>query len=224
MKRCNKCGVNVDTKFEFCPLCYADLAETESKTTEEIFKTPKELDATKKKMHMVAKIFLILSAITIFASVYINVKTQTIAWSAIVTLSIVYVWVLVCHTIISQASPFKKVFLQLIVIIAFLLTTNFVFSNNDWLSNYVYPSLAMLVSIVLSFIVMCSKNHKRVILSFFSITILMAIASGVLLIFNLCDFGMLNEIALMVEGFILLAYVVLGGKLLLAEAGRKFHL
>lgn len=224
MKKCNKCGVNVDTNFEFCPLCYADLAQTEEKKTEEIFKTPRELGKQKTKMHMVSKVFLILSAIAIIASIYINVKTKTIAWSAVVTLSIVYLWVLVCHTIISKASPFKKVFWQLVVVIVFLLTTNFVFSSNDWLSNYVYPSLAMLVSVVLSFVVMLCKDRKRIILSFFSIIILMAIASGVFLIFKICDFRILNEIALMVEGFILLAYIIFGGKLLLREAGRKFHL
>jgi hypothetical protein len=224
VKKCKKCNIKIDTNHQFCPLCYSDLEQVSNKETTEMFKDPKTLQNKNNKLPMVAKVFLILSVIAMIVCVYTNIKTHTIAWSAVVGLAILYVWVLVCHTILSTASPFKKVFVQLAVVVAFLFTTNFVFSSNDWLSNYVFPGLAMLVSVVLSLVVVFYKHRKRIIFSFFSIIILLALVSGAFLIFKVCNFTILNEIAIIVEGCLLLAYLIFGGKTIRTLAIRKFHL
>lgn len=224
MKLCENCLVKVDTNLKFCPLCHSHLLEENEKKTPEKFNNKSKEISKKSPKIVVGKIFFILSVLIIAVSVFINITTHTIAWSVIVGLSILYLWVLVAHTIISRDTPFKKVLYHLIALIALLTSTNLIFGGNDWLTNFVYPGLAMLVSIVLSFILLCSKNRKNMVFSFFSIIFLMTIASAVLLIFKIDAFMLLNQINLMVQAIFIVSYLLFGYKTILSEASRKFHI
>ena len=223
MKHCSICKVEVDTSQDYCPLCYNHLAEVEPKTTPEMFVMSKK-DAPKSKKIMVAKIFLFISFAAILSCVYINIATKTIAWSAVVCLSIVYLWVLVAHTIISRDTPFRKVLFQLLAVAALLNATNQIFSSNDWLTVYVYPSLAMLVTLVLTMITLCSKSRKKYLFSFCSIFVILLVVSVLFIVLKLGDFKLLNTINIMFQCVIIFAYILFGGKPLFSEASRKFHL
>ena len=224
MKHCALCDVFIDSKQEFCPLCHNALSETSKKDTPETFpKYSKEVEQKKTK-RMVTKVFLILSLAIIVASACINIMTKTIAWSVIVSLGIVYLWVLVAHTIISRDSPFKKVLFQVLSIIAFLTSTNLIFGGNAWLTNYVYPSFAMFVTTVLTMIIFCSKSRKKILFGFFVILVMLALVSGIFLIFKIDSYQNLNIINLLVQGFMIFAYLLFGGKIILTQAARKFHI
>lgn len=223
MKHCDICGVDVDTEQSFCPLCYNGLEEISPKVTTEFFQQ-KENKKEKKSGVLVAKIFFIISLFIVCTCVYINIKTQTIAWSLVVGLSVLYLWVLVAHTIISRDTPFRKVLFQLISIIALLLATNKVFSNNDWLTNYTFPSIAILVTIILTFFVFCSKKRKSVLYSFFAVEILLIIVSSLLLILGIDTFKLLNQINIIFQAIVAVSYLIFGGKEIKNEALRKFHI
>lgn len=223
MKHCSICKVEVDTSQEYCPLCYNHLAEIEPKTTPEMFVMSKKEKPMKAKV-MVAKIFLFISIAAILACVYINIATKTIAWSAVVCLSILYLWILVAHTIISRDTPFRKVLFQLIAVAALLIATNQIFSSNDWLTNYVFPSISMLVTVILTMITLCSKKRKKYLFSFFSIFLILLVISILFIVLKLDTFKLLNTINLMFQSIIIFAFILFGGKTLLSEASRKFHL
>lgn len=223
MKHCDICGVDVDTEKEICPLCYNRLEEKSPKVTAEFFQT-KKAEKKKSAKKIVAKIFLIISLFVVCTCVYINVKTQTVAWSLVVGLSVLYVWVLVAHTIMSRDTPFKKVLYQIVSIVALLLATNKVFSSNEWLTNYTFPSLAILVTIILTFYIFCSKKRKTVLYSFFSIIILLLIVSVLLLGLKVDDFKFLNQINIIFQSIVAVSYLIFGWRDIKNEAIRKFHL
>lgn len=223
MKHCDICGVDVDTEKEICPLCYNRLEEKSPKVTAEFFQT-KKAEKKKSAKKIVAKIFFIISLFVVCTCVYINVKTQTVAWSLVVGLSVLYVWVLVAHTIMSRDTPFKKVLYQIVSIVALLLATNKVFSSNEWLTNYTFPSLAILVTIILTFYIFCSKKRKTVLYSFFSIIILLLIVSALLLGLKVDDFKFLNQINIIFQSIVVVSYLIFGWRDIKNEAIRKFHL
>ena len=223
MKHCEICKVEVDTYSDICPLCYNKLTQVEEKTTPELFELkPKE--KAKRKRVMVAKIFMLLSIVAVFTCLFINYQTKGSYWSLVVLMSVIWLWVLVAHTIISRDTPFKKIFFELLSVSALLLVTNYVFSSNDWLVYYVYPSMSITVATVLSFIVMCSKNRKKVIYSFFAIEILLLLVSAIFLIFKLDDFLILNQINIFFTGIVVIAYLLFGWRPIKEEFVRKFHL
>lgn len=223
MKNCDICGVDVDTEKEFCPLCYNRLEDKSPKVTAEFFQT-RSVEKKKNTKKLIAKIFFIISLFVICSCVYINIKTQTVAWSLVVGLSILYVWILVAHTIMSRDTPFRKVFFQIVSIVALLLATNKVFSNNEWLTNYTFPSLSILVTIILTFFVFCSKKRKMVLYSFFSIIILLLTVSALLLGLKVDDFKFLNQINIIFQSIVAVSYLIFGWRDIKSEAVRKFHL
>lgn len=224
MKICEKCNVSVDTSLDFCPLCHSHLTEKSQKETPEFFENEVKNKTASTKKSIIAKIFLIISLIVVAVCVFVNITTHTIPWSVIVVLSVVYLWVMIAHTIISRDTPFKKVLYHLLALIALLVSTYVIFGENDWLTHFVYPGLSMLVSVVLTFILFCSKKRKNMLFSFFSIIILMMVVSAVFLIFKIDSFRLLNEINLLVSSIFVVSYLVFGYKIILSEASRKFHI
>lgn len=224
MKICELCNVKVDTNANFCPLCHNHLIEESKKETPEFFENKSKEKEKKSKKIIVGKIFLILSIIASAVSVFINITTKTVPWSVIVVLSIIYLWVMIAHTIMSRETPFKKVLYHLLSLIALLISTNVIFGGNDWLTNFVFPGLAMLVALVLTMILFCSKKRKNIVFSFFCIIVLMLLTSAVLLIFKIDTYRLLNEINLMVGAIFIVSYLIFGYKTILTEASRKFHI
>ncbi len=223
MKHCSLCRLEVDTNQEYCPLCYNHLTEISKKETPEMFNLEKP-SARQKKRSIVAKVFLLITLTLLAACVFINIETKTTPWSVVVVLSVLYLWVLVAHTIMSRSTPFKKVLFQLVSIIALLVATNKIFSNNDWLTHYVYPALAMFATCVLSMIICCSKHRKKLYFSFFSIFALLLAASLIFVCFKIDTFRILNLINILFQAVIMVALMLFAGRSLLTEASRKFHI
>lgn len=225
MKHCSLCGVDVDTSREFCPLCHNDMEDVSEKTEPENFPVySSEKPQTKSAKAFIIKVFLVLSVLIIASCVFINIETKTIPWSVTVSFVIVYLWVLVAHTIISKSSAFDKVFFELSSICAFLVSINLVFSSTKWFTYYVYPSLAMLATIVLTIMLFIVKNKKNWIFSFFCIYLLEMVVSAIFLIFKIDDFMTLNIINLIFQGVVVFAYLLFDGKRIIAELIRKFHI
>lgn len=224
MKYCELCKAKIDTNSKFCPLCHNALSLESDKDSIELFENKQKIDDKKKSEKIVTKIFAIISIIIVSVCIFINITIKTIPWSVIVTLSVLYLWVMIAHTIISRDTPFKKVLYHLIALIALLIATNIIFGGSAWLTNFVYPGLAMLVTLVLTFILFCSKNRKNMIFSFFCIIVLMLLVSLILLVFNIDTFRLLNNINLMVQCLFIVSYLIFGHKAILSEAGRKFHI
>ena len=223
MKHCNLCGVDVDTSKNYCPLCYGSLEEKTAKTDLDMFNTEAKPVVSKKKI-LVAKVFLMISVIILTICIYINVQTKTAPWSAIVGFSILYLWVLVAHTIMSRSTPFKKMLMQILSLGALLFATERFFGSAHWFTNFVFPGLAMLAAVVTMFVIFCSKNRKEIIFGFFRVDFLLIIASTLLLIFDVDEYKIINQINIIVQAIICLAYLVFAGKTIKTQASRKFHL
>ena len=223
MKHCKICGVDVDTFKNYCPLCYGTLEEKCKKNNAEMFDLSSKKTISKTKS-LVLKVFLLISVIVMVACFYINYQTKTQPWSVIVALAVVYLWVLVAHTIMSKSTVFKKVLFQIISVGAILFATNRFFSNTEWFTNFVFPGLSLLCAFVMLFVVFCSKHRKEYIFGFFRVDLLLIVASVLLLIFSADDFRLLNQINIIVQSIISLAYLVFAGRTIKTQASRKFHL
>lgn len=223
MKHCSLCNVDVDTARDFCPLCHNAMDDVSEKTTPEEFPKYKIVGPERSLKNFILKIFLVLSVVIVSACVFINIQTKTIPWSVAVAFVVVYLWVLIAHTIISKSSAFNKVFFELSAISAFLISVNLLFSSTPWFTNFVFPALAMLTTGFLS-ILQLAKKKKEWVFSFFCIYLLLMIVSAIFLIFKIDGYKLLNTINLIYQLIIIFAYVLFGGKRILSQASRKFHI
>ncbi len=224
MKHCKYCNIDVDTSNDFCPLCFNHLEEVNS--SYEQFYTPRLKNETAdRKKHFITKLFLFLTICSIVICFFINFLTDfKIKWFLVVTFGIIYVWVLVAHTIMSTQSAFKKIFLQLISIIALLYFTEQVAEPHDWLLQYVYPSISFTVVAVICLILFIDKNRNDKILGFATIILLMGIGSLLFIIFKLSPFVLLNFINCILCGLTIIGILIFGNHAIKQELSKKLHL
>lgn len=223
MKKCEHCGVEVNTENTNCPLCFLELNEIEnSKKSTDIFK-PRLAENNKKNKSVLYKIFLFISIIAITVCVVTNLMTQIFPlWSLVVTIGIIYCWVLIYHTILSERSIFEKLFLQIGVIVGLLFTCEWISDGAKWMVDYVIPSISMAVILVLFILSQALKYHRGV-LAFFIMTIILTIISACLLIFKVTTFNLLNIITIILGSVAILGMLLFSGNVLKTEFSKKFH-
>lgn len=222
MKKCEQCKVNVNTEHNTCPLCFGELVETEGRPSKDLFK-PKVEKVVNKHKEILVKIFLFLSIIAVVASLLVNLLTKPLPlWSLLVVLAIFYCWVLIGHTILSSRSILEKLILQIGTIIGLLFVCEWVSGESKWMVDYVIPSIAILISVILFILAQALKGHKGV-MSFFIMICMFVIITGLILILNLSTFKLLNIIAIATEGVCLIGIILFSGKALKTELSKKFY-
>ena len=224
MKICKNCGVKVDTTEKFCPLCYGNLESVKEDEPSKFFVDKKSEVIVSKKRKKAIKILLFLNIIALSVLIFINIKSQTEPWSLVVGLSCLYVWLTVEHSIISHDTPFKKAFMQVLALSVTLFAINKIYSTNDWITNYVFPSLAMATLLFTSIYALFDKQRKTKIFSFFLLSVVLIIVSAIFLIFNIDTFRTLNQLNIILQGLVCFAYILFAGKKILTEAIKKFHI
>lgn len=223
MKKCENCGVNVNTSHNTCPLCNRELVDIGGKKPSDVFKPYEQVQENKTKQ-ILYKLFMFLSIIAISVCVAINLLTQVLPlWSLIVIIGIVYCWVLIVHTILSRRSIFEKIFLQIGVILALLFVCEWISSSDKWMVDYVIPSISIVVILVFFILSQSLKYHKG-LLAFFIMTCILTLLSGILLLCNVLTFTLLNDITVIVGVIGILGMLLFSGGVLKTEFSKKFHL
>ncbi len=225
MKRCKHCNVNVVADKNYCPLCYNDL-EDDGKGGYPLLTERTTNERIPRKAYFLARLFLLISIVVVAVCLYINLTTSTsYLWSVVVLVSIVYLWILIAHTIISKRSVFEKIAFQLIGVLSILCTTYFLAPvvNENWLVKYVIPSVSMLATAVLLFISFINRNRGKYLLSFVAVYLSLIILS-VTLVCTLDTFKTINHICIFVNAIATLGTLLLGYKWVHKEFIKNFHL
>ena len=224
MKRCKICNVDVVSNKGYCPLCYNDLDSDSEESNLVVVKTHNERKKNTKKF--LAKLFLVISLAVVAVCFFINFKAKSsYLWSLVVFESVVYVWILVAHTIMSKRSVFEKILFQLVGVIAIIGTTYALSptATENWLVCYVLPSVSMFATAVLALISLISKDRKKFLLSFLAVYIALIILSLVL-VCTIDNFKTLNHTALLVMSIVTFGTMLLGFKSIHKEFVKVFHI
>ena len=190
MKYCEDCKIRIDGDKNHCPLCFREIKEiNDERASEYPFAERKKDETFQKNNSFILKLFVFISICVasicfLFNYYLVQIKESTTNWWCLVVVSgIVYVWVLMSHTIISRRNVFEKVLAQLVAIMFLLWTCDFITtSNTNWLANYVFPSISICTVLSLLMITLIRKD-KSWLLSFVFITIILTIASVISFIY-----------------------------------------
>lgn len=224
MKYCKYCKTQVDTTNDFCPLCFNHLAETDS-CYEQLYSKRLKNETTDRKRLFVSKLFLFLTICAITACFFINYMVNfKVKWFLVVTFGILYVWVLVAHTIMSRNSAFKKILLQIISIFALLYFTERVSDPQEWLLPYVYPSISFTAVFALMMILFIDKNRGHKVLGFTFIISLLFAGSVVIMALNLAKFKLLNFLNCIICGLTIIGLLIFASNAIKHELSKRFHL
>lgn len=223
MKKCTNCNVTVNTEYNTCPLCFKELTEAEGEINE-IFKHRENIETKKPKKPLLFKIFLFLSVITTIVCLVTNLMVAPFPlWSLVVIISIIYIWILIAHTIVSKRSIFEKLLLQIGTVIGLLFACEWISNGKNWMVDYVIPSISIAIIVVLFILSLSLKNHKG-LLAFFIMNVVLTLLSGILLICKVPTFNLINLITVIIGGVSILGSLLFSGHALKIELSKKFHI
>ena len=222
MKQCKYCKIEVDTTNDFCPLCFNHLDEGCDKS-EGLYSLRQKNETTNITNNFLIKFFIFLSICAITTCVIINLHTHPeTPWFWVVTCGILYIWVLVCHTILSKQPAFLKILLQIISIMLLLHFTEKI-SIETWVLPYVYPSISLTILFVLIMILSISSKRNGYVLGFSVIIMILTIVS--LLITLLTDYyELLNFINIVLCLLTLIGLFMFGWNAIKEDILKKWHL
>lgn len=222
MRYCKKCNVKINTDCDFCPLCYGETEKIKGVGIN-LCNDASVIKNEKQRNNVLKKIFLMITMVSLSACFFIDLVTGFGGWSILVALSEAYVWALVTHCIISNRSPFEKLFVQ-IALILFIVWYAELLSKGEWVYQYVYPSISLGAVATMLMISFISKNRNKFSLSFvFMILILAAVSLIILLLQGENAFKLLNVINMCCCVLSIIGYVVFFGNELYDEISKKFY-
>ena len=222
MKHCDYCNMDINTDKPYCPLCYGELDGENS--TNLVYKTKDKLIKKVNGGKIVQNIFLYISICLLVVSFFVNFLTsKDLWWSFIILFGVIYVWILVRHTIISRRSIFEKILFQFLGVCAILFFTSLISGGGEWLFNYVIPSVALVTSIV-TLILCFSITRNNHLSSFFLLFILMLISSIILILTKLDSFKLLNQINVVLNTLIILGILIFRFKALKQSIQKTFNM
>ena len=225
MKHCNLCNINIDSDRKYCPLCFNDVEDLGGDKSVPILLSRTKNDNFEKHSYFLTRLFLFLSLAIVGISVFINILTKGVFWSLLVALCIVYIWILIEHTILSKRGAFEKVLFQVAGIVSILVVCNIISGGGEWLVNVVIPSVALATTTILLLISLIGKNRRsQFLLSFLFIYIMFLIMSLVFVLAHFDTFKILNLINIMYTSLAILGTILFGFRIIKNEGGRRLHI
>jgi hypothetical protein len=226
MKECIKCKASVATQKKQCPVCFNELEPT-TENNDQIwhYNMSKYNDNVSNKNAFLIKLFLFLtisiSSICLFLNFTFSPETF---WSLVVIVPMLYLWILVRHTIISRRGNFEKILFQFIGILAVVLTSNMVAGGEDWFWLYIVPSSSIVAATILTFVLLINKKRSDFVFSFFLMSVFLIVLSVVLLLINVTTFKLLYFISLLYNALFAFGILVFGFKSLKRGFLKTFHI
>lgn len=154
--RCKYCGVEVDDDSKICPLCH-ELLEDDGAPTHVNFppKTPASMKRKKPSRFSFNNVYIAVSALILILCIPLNlVLTPDVMWFSIVIAVLLYGYLTVVNTVMSNSSLWIKIFCQIVMICLILWAAQSVLNplmgeRNNWLLDFALPIILTLSVIAL---------------------------------------------------------------------------
>ena len=155
MNFCDECCVYVDSCYENCPLCGKKLTDTPDEN--ELY--PQVSRRRYVDRHSLVMDYLLLATfVVIILCIAINIfKWDGTPWFLAVAAPILYAWVLVKGTILSDWFAGIKVLLQMVTLIAMFMAFDYVGSRTGWSYQYMLP---LILALGIAYLDIYSYHHK----------------------------------------------------------------
>lgn len=228
MKACKACGVTVESRGEFCPLCGEPLAETgvapQPQQAGRCNLYP-DLHSRTVQHNFILRLLVFVSLLGCGVSVMVNLLVHsTFMWSLIVVAAVLYSWITIPPLLRRGVNYAARTVLIVIVTSALVVVLDLLTGYRGWSVSYVIPGLlaAGIVSIGMM-IVFNRTSWARYVLS----QVIMGVFGFVPLVLYAVGLGSSLVMALLAAGFALaslLVTIVFGDRTIKSEFKRRFHI
>lgn len=220
MKKCNFCNVNIKDETDHCPLCggVLDGEEIGENTYPNVLKKEKAIS-------FIFRLMLFITLIASAASITTNIATGvSIAWSLIVTFSLLYV-LLILHMFVKENAGYRvRVFGIASFGVALIILIDYVLGFKRWSVNFVLPSVIIYVTATFLLLMLINRRNWQ---SYTIIHMLITIISIIPLIMyriGIVTNPVVSIVAFGISFVVTLGILILGGPRVKSEMYRRFHI
>ena len=162
MKKCDKCGITINTKQQYCPLCHQVLSGETNSDFKEVY--PEYISLRRQILPTTKKLLLFFTIISIIILGIINIADKSgVYWSFIPIGSIIYFWFLVRIGVFSRRNIAFRIALLTVLLILLLIYVDYstAVENNGWSINYLMPILLLSSIVAITFIIWLRRINYR---------------------------------------------------------------
>lgn len=226
MKWCRSCKLNVNTERKICPLCFNSLEDKDNVLDE--FKSYPKRTNIKEKKHILYKLLIFISIISIGVSLLVNYMTiekNPHWWSLYVVVSVVYLYTLARFTISPKTNAIKKLLFQGVFISLLVYAIDYLSSGGVWALQIVIPSILIATNTasVIIFIINRKNFGESVVPGL--ILILLGIIPFILQVCNIIEgdslWAPISSCGYSIV--IIIGLIVFSGKEIIEELRKRFH-
>lgn len=221
MRTCAKCNVGIIDTAEICPLCKSVLCEAKGPETPNAFPAP-EIDS--RQYHFLKRLLIFMSVIAGSASLIINFLTfDGFLWSLITVVGILYLWVVISHSVANHINIASKIFVQAFLGSVFIVLVDYLVGYRGWSVNYVIPSIFSAADIAIVIIILINRMNWRNYMLYQFVIALLGFAPLLLYLIRLSDNPIFVIISTSLSALSLLGTFIFGDKTVKSELRRRLH-
>ncbi|MEG2658568.1 MAG: DUF6320 domain-containing protein [Clostridiales bacterium] len=222
MAKCKNCGVSL-LHNQCCPLCGREVNKAEE--CETVFPSYEKIYAKMSKVYITQVFFVLMfAAICLSATInYLSWERYQMAWSLLVTGTLVYVWFTVRRTIMLNARVGGKIIFQFLVLSCFLFILDFFTGFHKWSTTYAIPFLAIASTFGLNMVALKKKEQWFDYLGYFLVMFLMSCLPILFYPFGLSNRIWTGIIAIGYSVITIIVMILVADKTFFDEMKKRFH-
>ncbi len=227
--RCKFCNVKVDCKTHICPLCHELVTPDEGETLSPAF-PPKTAKAEKKRhTHFTAtNIYLAASFIVFIVCLAVNLGLrQNTNWFLMVGAVLLYGFLTMRNTVMSNNSAWIKAFWQIVMISLILWLAQVVFddvmTDTYWLLDLALPIVIMMSVLTLGVISCVLVKRNKALLYDTLFLSLIGFVPMIFFAFGLVHMVLFSAICAGFCAAVIVCVIIFARKEILEEMERRLH-
>lgn len=220
MKKCNFCNVKIKDNTDHCPLC-GGVLEGDNPG----FSTYPNVLKKEKAISFIFRLTLFLSIIASIVCIAVNISTGvSVAWSVIVSLSFLYVLLILYLFVRENAGYRVRVFGIAAAGVGLVVAIDCILGFNRWSVNYVVPSAILLMSFTFLLLMLINRRNWQSYLIIHILILIISIVPIILYLLDIITVPYVAQAAFGVSFVITLGIIILGGPRVKSELYRRFHI
>lgn len=218
---CKNCHVELGEHLKKCPLC---LRRIDAANQSDLYPDYDYNDAIKS---LKMKVFIFLTITFTSLCTLINVltyKAAPVLWSVYVVSIVLYLWVLIGHTIISERNIGSKIHMQIFALSLLFFILDFNAGFERWSVNLVIPLIILLGTFLISLKMASEKMFVNAYLGYVMSIIVLGFIPILLYTFRVSTLFWPSSVVTLFSVLAIIGVYMFADKIFKAEFKRRFHL
>ena len=220
MAKCKTCNIEILDETDSCPLCQSILEQTES--LENMYP---DVLFSQRKLALFSRIYLFCALLLQTALFVVNWYDETeIWWCAVFGLGLLYIYVVLHHTILGKTGYKSKVVILSLIAVLSAIGIDFATGYRGWSFDYVFPAGILIMDAIIIFLMIYNRRNWQSYIMWQIFMVLTSLVPIILYIIGLERNQQLAFLPMAASLSLVLGTMIIGDRRARMELKRRFHI